>query len=212
MGITSYADDTQLVVAINNNGAKIAHNFQQGMLAISSWMADNCLKLNSDKTEVMIFGNLAPVWSPRWWPSDLGPPPVPVSKVKNLGVLFDNKLSFLHHTNVLVSTSFFIIKRIKKLLPYLPSSAAKTLISILVFSRLDYCNGLLINAQQKVLNRLQLVQNAAARLLTGIPKSKSTANAVRHFHWLTVRNRTKFKALCIAYKAIHNNGPEFLKH
>lgn len=165
MGVTSYADETQLVLAIHNDGGAIAAIFQDGMLAISTWMANNCLKLNSDNTEVLIFGNLFPAWSPTWWPANLGPPQPPVSKVKNLGVLFDGKLSFSFQANAVVSSSFYTLRMIKKLLPFVPPSAGKTLIGTLVMSKNDYCNGLHLNAQ-KVINRLQMVQNSAARMLT----------------------------------------------
>lgn len=37
-------------------------------------------------------------------------------------------------------------------------------------TRLDYCNGLYIGIDQASLSRLQMVQNAAARLLTGTRK------------------------------------------
>lgn len=90
--LTSYADDTQLVFAVHKDGVQVAATLQEGMLAINTWMARNCLKLNSVKTEVMIFGKLEPEWSQTWWPKELGTVPMPVTKVRNLGVMFDDKL------------------------------------------------------------------------------------------------------------------------
>lgn len=136
---------------------------------------------------------------------------IPVTKVRNLGVIFDDKLSFIHHANAVVSSSFYALRMIKKLLPFLPPSTGRTLISTLVMSNVDYCNGLLINAQEKVLSKLQLVQNAAARILSSPPKFKPISKVVRQLQWLPIRSRIKFKVLCIAYKATHNTGPEFLK-
>lgn len=50
----SYADDTQLVLAVHKNGDAVSASFHNGMLAISTWMSSHCLKLNSAKTEVMV--------------------------------------------------------------------------------------------------------------------------------------------------------------
>lgn len=211
MMLTSYADDTQLVLAVHKDGVQVAASFQEGMLAISSWMASNCLKRNSDKTGVMIFGNLQPEWSHNWWPSELGILPTPATKVRNLGIISDEKLSFSNHANTIISSSFYTLKMIRKILPLLPISAGKTLMSTLILSKLDYCNGLFLNAQEKVMNKLQIVQNSAARILSGTPKRISISPVIRDLHWLPVRTRIKFKALCIAYKALNNIGPQFLK-
>ena len=45
--------------------------------------------------------------------------------------------------------------------------ASKTLVHAFVSSRLDYCNTLLFGVDDQQLKRLQSVQNAAARLVTG---------------------------------------------
>lgn len=82
--------------------------------------------------------------------------------------------------------------------------------STLILSKADYCNGLLLNGQERVLHKLQLVQNSAARILSGTPKHKSISSVIRQLHWLPIRSRVKFKALCIAYKAINNTGSQFL--
>lgn len=54
--VLSYADDTQIVVSISSQAEKDANNFCRCMAAVVSWMWSNCLKLNSDKTEVLLFG------------------------------------------------------------------------------------------------------------------------------------------------------------
>lgn len=102
-----------------------------------------------------------------------------------MGVMFDDKLSFIHHTNAVVSSAFYILRMIRKLLPFLPFSAGKTLMSTLILSKVDYCNGLL-NAQEKVQNKMQLVQNSAARILSGTPKFKSISPVIRQLHWLPI--------------------------
>lgn len=76
---------------------------------------------------------------------------------------------------------------------------------------MDYCNGLYLSSQEQYLNKLQILQNASARLFLGIPKVQSVSQAIENLHWLMVRKRIKFKALCLVFKALHNMGPFFLK-
>lgn len=57
-----------------------------------------------------------------------------------------------------------------------------------------------------------MVQNAAVRLLLNIPKYESVAKEIRRLHWLPVAHSIKFKSLCLAYKALNNTEPVFLKN
>ena len=45
------------------------------MTSIADWMKVNCLKLNNNKMEVLIFGNNHSPWVTSWWPSELGSTP-----------------------------------------------------------------------------------------------------------------------------------------
>lgn len=62
-----------------------------------------------------------------------------------------------------------------------------------------------------LLNRLQVVQNTAARLLLGIPARNSVRQHLRALHWLPVAERVKFKSLVIAHHALHALGPIYLQ-
>ncbi len=62
---------------------------------------------------------------------------------------------------------------------------------ILVF--LDYCNLLIYGISQSALSRLQMVQNAAARLLTCAKKRDHITPVLRSLHWQPVRYRVDLK-------------------
>lgn len=62
-----------------------------------------------------------------------------------------------------------------------------------------------------VINRLQVVQNAAARTLLQIPRHKSTRAALKTLHWLPVQARIKFKAICNTHRAMNDRGPALIK-
>ena len=77
-------------------------------------------------------------------------------------------------------------------------------------SCLDYCNSILYGCNQSVLQRLQLLQNYAARLVYKIPKFCHITPYLKDLHWLPVQARIQFKLLTIVFKCIHGNGPQYL--
>ncbi|KAI4902065.1 hypothetical protein NFI96_010100 [Prochilodus magdalenae] len=80
--------------------------------------------------------------------------------------------------------------------------ATQLLVQSLVISRLDYCNSLLAGLPLRAIRPLQLVQNAAARLIFNLPKFTHVTPLLRSLHWLPVVARIRFKTLMLAYKAL----------
>jgi len=91
------------------------------------------------------------------------------SVVSNLGVLFDEQLSMADHVTAVCKSCFFQLRQlhVRLIRSSLTMDSAKTLVHAFISSRLDYCNSLLVGAADCVIRKLQGVQNAAARLITG---------------------------------------------
>ncbi len=64
--------------------------------------------------------------------------------------------------------------------------------------------------QEKVINRLQMVQNSAARVLTFNKKSAHITPILHQLHWLPVPKRIQFKHLVLVYKAHNGHAPQYL--
>ena len=79
-----------------------------------------------------------------------------------------------------------------------------------ISSRLDYCNSLYVGIDQSSLRRLQLVQNAAARLLTNTKKREHITPVLVSLHWLPVHFRVNFKVLLFVFKSLHGLAPPYL--
>lgn len=87
----------------------------------------------------------------------------------------------------------------------------KTLLHSFVTSRLDYCNSLLASQPDVLVQRLQSVQNAAARLYAGTQRGSHITPVLRdELHWLRIIERISFKLCTLTYKCIHGEAPEYL--
>ncbi|KAK3535027.1 hypothetical protein QTP70_002219 [Hemibagrus guttatus] len=77
--------------------------------------------------------------------------------------------------------------------------------------RLDYCSFLLAGLPLKAIRTLQMIQNAAARIVFNLPKFSHITTLLRSLHWLPVAARIRFKTLMLAYKAKNGPAPSYLK-
>ncbi len=122
------------------------------------------------------------------------------STVKNLGVILDSNLSFENHISNVAKTAFFHLRNISKLRNMLSVSDAEKLVHAFMTSRLDYCNALLGGCPASSINKLQIVQNAAARVLTRSRKYDHITPILQSLHWLPIKFRISYKILLLAYK------------
>ncbi|XP_071329025.1 uncharacterized protein [Trachinotus anak] len=130
--------------------------------------------------------------------------------VRNLGVIFDQDLSFTSHIKQVSRTAFFHLHNIAKIRPILCLKEAEKLVHAFVTPRLDYCNSLLSGCPKNSVKSLQLIQNAAARVLTGTRKRDHISPVLASLHWLPVKSRIEFKILLLTYKAINGQAPSYL--
>ncbi len=162
-------------------------------------MKEHHLQLNLAKTEFLVFP--ATPTLQHDFTFQLGSSTIaPSTSVRNLGVIFDDQLTFKEHIAKTARSSRFALHNIRKLRPFLTEHAAQLLVQALVISRLDYCNALLAGLPSNTIKPLQMIQNAAARLVFNEPKRAHVTPLFISLHWLPVAVRIKFKTLMLAYR------------
>lgn len=127
--------------------------------------------MNSNKTEIILVGTRKQLKNTSL-SRICGRVIVVSTSARNLGVILDSGLGFESRVSSVVKSSFYHLRNIARVRAYLLQKDAEILIHALVTSRIDYCNTLLIGVTSHLVNRLQLVQNAAARILTGTKRTE----------------------------------------
>jgi len=106
--------------------------------------------------------------------------------------------------------AYFHLRQLRLITKSLSVDAAMTLVQSFISCHLDYCNSLFSGITDSLLGRLQSVQNAAARLVTGTRRCDHITPVLRQLHWLPVRQRVDFKLALLVDKALHDATAAYL--
>ena len=210
----SYADDNNgyQIFSLSSKSTIFNENIPNCIDSIKRWMNRHFLKINEDKTKIIVFGQ------PRFH-MGLSITDVTTSsgeileisdRVKYLGVLFDKFLNFIPHINEVTSHCYLLLSTIRRMRKYISQTQVELLVHAVISSRIDYCNSLLYGVQKSNgLDKLQRVQNVASKLvlrksrLQGFPSLKR----LEVLHWLPVHKRIVFKILVIIFNCFMCNAP-----
>ena len=214
-----YADDTQLYIEFNplyQDMSLIETKIVECLEEIKHWMTSNNLKLNPDKTEALVAqtrNNLS-TWSvDSLQLSTSGETIEPSTVVKSLGVLFDEYLTFEGHVNSVIQCCNIHLRNLRVIGSKLNFDLKKQLIHCLIFSKLDYCNGLLYGLPECTIKKLQKVQNSCVRFLFGrrtFRNWESVTPLLKKAHFLPIRQRIDYKIALTVFKCINNIAPGYI--
>ena len=180
-----YADDSQIVLMRNCVNAVI------------NWNTQNMLLCNPGKTEVIQF-NSRFVRNPVLSQFSFGNTIIELSdKVRDLGVILDKELNLRQHVNDTCKKAISAIRSISRIRKYMSQSNLKRIVNAFVISRMDYCNSILYGLPTVEHEKLQRVQNIAARLITGSSRRDHITPVLKNLHWLPVKLRITFKILLL---------------
>ena len=183
-----YSDDTQIYISITPENATIAiPELQSCLESVQSWMDCSKLKVDSDKTEFIVFGSnvfrnklshLVPV-------NILGNLSSPREKVRNVKVIFDSSFRFSGQVSSICSSSYYHIRDFARIRRYLDKPTAIAVANALISSWLDYCNSLLISISEYDLKRLTSIQYTLCRIVQGTSRfaREHMSPHLRSLHW-----------------------------
>ncbi len=133
----------------------------------------------------------------------------PPTSIRNLGVIFDDQLTFKEHIAKTAGSCRFALHNIRKIRPFLTEHAVQLLVQALVISWLDYSNALLAGLPESTIKPLQMIQNAAARLVFNEPKRAHVIPLFISWHWLPVAALIQFKTLMLAHRTTTGSAPTY---
>ena len=210
-----YADDTQLYVPFTPgiDEEEVWNKLEDCIDALRMWMNKNRLKLNDKKTEFIIFGTSTGLKKVATTTIRVGQEAISAcDKVRNIGAMFDSEMKMDTQVNTMCKSAWFHLYTIGKIRSYLSDDQTKSVVHAYVTPKLDGNNALLVGPRRDYLiDKLQLVQNAAAKIITKSKKFDLVTPLLRQLHWLPISKRITFKVLLLVYKSLNDMGPIYLR-
>ena len=207
-----YADDTQIYVSFDIDGADAAVKKVEEVIAlIRKWMSENFLCLNDDKTEVILLGSKAAHQKLSIPHINVGNDNItPAKDARNIGYIFDHVMNCKKQVSSTCKAAWYHLRNVGRVREFLDKKSTEQLIHAFVSSKLDINNALLYGLPETLLRKLQTVQNGAARLVMKLPKHCHITPTLAELHWLPVKKRINYKILLTVFKALHNQAPSYI--
>ena len=186
IGYHIYADDTQLYISFKcKDPLESLTKLNMCIYDIRVWMIKNKLKINDSKTEFIILRSPLLKQNLSDLSISVGDSQVFLSsKVRDLGVVFDQYLTFHDHISGICRSTHFHLRSIGRIRNPLTFDATAQLIHALITTCLDFCSSILYNLPNKQIEISQRIQNQVAR----IPRRNQITHVLRELHWLKIND------------------------
>ena len=178
---------------------------------VKYWMIENKLQLNDEKTECLLIHPNRCKQNLNCTSLSFGHNVEAFSTIaKNLGFHFTDDMRIDAHVQDICSKVFIDIRRISSIGHLRSIDATKTLLSAFVLQKLDYCNYLFYGSPMYMPERLQKVQNSAARLIFQCRKQNHISPLLISLHRLPINARIEYKLSVICHSFSSSLSPIYL--
>ena len=114
------------------------------------------------------------------------------------------------HVTYVCKAVYLEIRRLRHMSAFVDENSLKTLASSFILSRLDYCNSLFINMNKDLIQKLQKLQNFAAKVIFKKSYREHVTPCLIDLHWLPVKYRIDYKVAILTYKCLNDLAPQYL--
>ena len=190
---------------------ELALSIQYDMQSISYWMRQNRLSLNVSKTKDMILGSKHRLKNVRPMSISLNGETVnTVDTFKYLVIILDQQLQFHSHIECLVDKTTTKLGLLYKTRSLFNEQTALMLYKALITPHFDYGCLLYEVAPEYQLKRLQIIQNAAARLILCEQPDMPIYQLHERLHLDTLATRRMKTMVQVTFSCLHAKEPMYL--
>ena len=200
--LTYTDDDLNKVISVLNDDLKILQN----------WLNMNKLSLNVKKTKYMFVASRQRLSNiPEQLDISISGNEIKrVKSYKCLGLELDEGLTWESHVSAIVSKVSKVIGVLRRLKRFLPLSALVLIYNSLILPHFDYCSVIWDNLAKDLGQKLQRMQNRAARIITGSDYYTRSSEILRSLNWTNLEDRRALQFKKIMYKTANNMVPSYL--
>jgi retron-type reverse transcriptase len=204
-----YADDVQIYLSgSEENIESVVNQINTDLTSIADWSTRNGLCLNSQKTQVMAIYRNTPSYLP---PVKVGSTIIPYSsKVKNLGVIMNCKLTWEDQISTVVSGVNGALSRLWSTADFIPVETRRKLVVALLLPKFHYCDILYSQSSEGNKNRLKRLYNSCARYVYNMRHTESISGPAQNITGKTFEQMSRYRICSFFYKIIAQQHPGYL--
>ena len=205
-----FADDTNLTLSAKT---LIELKLTPELNNLSCWLKANKLSLNVAKTELMIIGSRQRL-SAQCDDVEIRIDDQIIKRVdhtKSLGLTIDAQLSWGKHVEEICKKVSSAIGTLKRVQPFISKETAIQIYNALIMPHFDYCSPVWDCLSGYLSDKLQKLQNRAARVITKSPFDASSNHLLSTLSWERLSLRRKKQKAVMMYKTMNDLAPEYLQ-
>ena len=210
-----YADDTQMYYNCKwSDVSKVIAKINEDLQRVFQFSTKNCLKLNADKSYFIVIGskpNLHKIKNKQLPPIMLNDRVIERKvTVKNLGVYFDENLSWETHVNKNISVSYFKLRQAYRFKKFLSEKSKISICESYVLSTFNYCDLVYINMSEFLKTKIQKVQNTCVRFIFGLRKYDHISSYLKKLATLNMEERRTLHGIVQMHRINKKIAPSYL--
>ena len=212
-----YADDVQL-----KKGTKIENindsitEINQDLASISTYCRNSALTINETKCHYMIIGTKPALKKV----DDLVLNKMVINNkeiervkfARNLGLTYDEVLSWRRHVNILVGRAISKFKDLNRFKRFLNEESKKLLCDSLILSQFSFGDIVYMNIDMYLQKKVQKIQNLCLKFIFNIKKRQhwSSLELRQKIKWLSMKDRRILNGLSLLFKTLNGKGPDYI--
>ena len=210
-----YADDTQMYYSCKCDDANSKiKEINNDLENVSKYSRRNCLKLNAEKSKFIIIGSRPNLKKLK----DIGLDPIMIDnqktervyEAKNLGITFDEELSWVRHVNLQLAKGYGKLKHARRFQKFLDQPSKSAVTETYILSQLNYGDIILQNLSEHLKYKLQKLQNSCVRYAHGLRKYDHISGFIKNKNILNMQNRRLLHSLTLMHKIYKGQAPNYL--
>ena len=212
--LVQYADDTQIILSGKVQDLEdLVERAEKALIDAKTYFLVNGLNINEQKTQCIFIGSRQLIAKiPSETRIYFGETPlIPSSTVKNLGIFMDPYMLFDIHINHISRKINGLLIALNRIKDRIDKKSRTIVVQSLALSVINYCLRVYGITTKEQIERVQKLQNFAARVAHGEARKYDHITPVmKELEWLRIQNKITFDICIFTYKICHNMLPNWL--
>ena len=208
-----FADDTNITFAASTM-IDLENVVNLELRNLQRWLIANRLSLNIAKTEFMVIGSNQRIHALSNNQIHIeidGKSIKRVEEAKSLGLFIDEHLSWTKHIEEISKKISSAIGALKRIRPFISENTALQIYQALILPHFDYCSLVWEELSVTLSDKLQKLQNRAARVITRSSYDTSASILPNRLDWDNLSTRRKKLKATLMLKIIKGLSPAYLQ-